>query len=105
LDEWNLQQAPVMAAWGQRSAAIRRLAAEEYEQRLEATAAARAAYIEGIGDLRWMLRNGAVPHNDARPARLLAEIDAPVSRWPDAASASGARLEQRLAAIMQLGDA
>jgi len=74
-----------------RQAALRVLASEELENLIEAATAARADYVEAIGGLSFLIRNGAVPSGDARPNQLVRDADtAPiamarsaVSRWRD----------------------
>jgi hypothetical protein len=81
------------------SAALRVIAAEEFEDTLTTAVVARADYLEAIGSLGWLIRNHCVPNGDVRPNQLVAEAsETPPSRWPEAADA-GARLAQRLAAL------
>jgi hypothetical protein len=82
-----------------REAALRVLAAEEFEDTLTAAVEARASYLEAIGSLGWLIRNRCVPNRDVRPNQLVAEAsETPPCRWPEAADA-GNRLAQRLAQL------
>ena len=51
-----------------RTAALRVLANENLEPLIEQAIEARANYLESVGGLRWLLRNGALPNGDARRA-------------------------------------
>jgi hypothetical protein len=81
------------------SAALRVIAAEEFEDTLAAAVAARADYLEAIGSLRWLIRNGAIPNGDIRPNQLVAGADTAPAAWPEAAHADGG-MAKRLAALV-----
>jgi hypothetical protein len=83
-----------------RTAALAVLAAEELEGLITAAVAARATYLESVGGLSWLIRNGAVPSGDVRPNQLVLEADSAPARWPEAAHADGCMAE-RLAALME----
>jgi hypothetical protein len=70
-----------------RNAALKRIVAEEWEPLIAKAVEARADYIEALGDIAWLLRNGAAPANDARGAQLLVETDTAPSRWQAASLA------------------
>jgi hypothetical protein len=83
-----------------RKAALHVLAAESLESLLESAITARAAYLEGVAALGWLIRNHALPSGDARPHQLVRDADTPPSRWPEAAHSDGGMAE-RLAALME----
>jgi hypothetical protein len=88
------------AAAAVRSAALRVLAAEEFEDTLTAAVEARADYVEAVGSLAWLIRSHAIASDDARARQLVAGADVAPSAWPEATTA-GARLEARFAALME----
>ncbi len=81
-----------------RTAALRALAAEELEPLIERAVEARAAYLEAVGGLGWLLRNGALPAGDVRAQQLVLGADTAPSRWPEAVTAD-ARMPERLAEL------
>jgi hypothetical protein len=98
--QWFAEQAPMRAKESRRNAALKRIVAEEWEPLIAKAVEARADYIEALGDIAWLLRNGAAPANDARGAQLLVETDTAPSRWQAASlAASGGRLAARIAAL------
>jgi hypothetical protein len=83
-----------------RSAAVRVLGSETLEALLETAVSARADYVDAIGGLSWLIRNGATPSDDARPHQLVRGADTPPCAWPEAAHADGG-MAKRLAALME----
>jgi len=97
-DEWQAQRASSLAQAGRKAAAIKKLAAKELEPLIAEAIEARAAYIETIAALGWLIRKG---HGDARAAKLVGQADLEPVHWPEAASASasGGRLVAQIAAL------
>jgi hypothetical protein len=84
-----------------RSAALRVLAAETLEDLIESAINARAAYLESVAGLGWLIRNHGVPSGDARAHQLVLEADSAPARWrPEATYADGG-MAKRLAALME----
>ena len=81
------------------SAALAVLADETLEDLIELAITTRAAYLELISALGWLIRNGAVPGGDIRPNQLVRDADTAPSQWREAAAADGG-MAKRLAALM-----
>jgi hypothetical protein len=83
-------------------AAIAVIAFEQLEDLLDVAVEARAAYVEAIGKLGWLLRNGMSSTTDARARQLVAGADTAPSTWQEAKVAGTGQMEAALAALLRI---
>jgi hypothetical protein len=63
------------------------IASERLEDLISDAVEARAAYVDALGSLAWLLRQHAVPDGDSRVRQLVADGNTPPSAWPESATA------------------
>jgi hypothetical protein len=76
------------------------IAAERMEDLISDAVEARAAYVDAIGGLAWLLRQHAVPDGDSRVRQLVAGGNTPPSAWPESATAGIKVMQDAFEALM-----
>jgi hypothetical protein len=83
-----------------RMAARSVIAAERMEDLIGDAVEARAAYVDALGSLAWLVQQHAVPDGDSRVRQLVADGNTPPSAWPEAKIAGIKVMQDAFEALM-----
>jgi hypothetical protein len=83
-----------------RKAARGVIAAERMEDLIGDAVEARAAYVDALGSLAWLVQQHAVPDGDFRVRQLVADGNTPPSAWPESKVAGIKPMQAAFEALM-----